>query len=136
MSTCQDRGHDRSLNCTLPLCKDGQNTTLTVRLIICAVNCVLKVAVRNDHPTCYDAAKPNSGLQEARHGVTAHLLLSRLRARLILRFRFLARLLLDTLSYSFLDRLPQNDFDLPVDATQFILGPSFQLGPEVRVDPH
>lgn len=25
----QDRGHNPSLHCTLPLCKDGQNTTLT-----------------------------------------------------------------------------------------------------------
>ncbi len=33
MSTSQDRGHNQSLNRTLPLCKDGQNTTLTVSTV-------------------------------------------------------------------------------------------------------
>jgi hypothetical protein len=32
VSTSKDRGHNQSLNSTLPLCKDGQNTTLTVLL--------------------------------------------------------------------------------------------------------
>jgi hypothetical protein len=29
VSTSQDRGHNQLLNRTLPICKDGQNTTLT-----------------------------------------------------------------------------------------------------------
>ena len=40
-----------------------------------------------------------------------------------------------TKTFAFRDRLFEEVLDLTVDAAEFVLGPTLQLGPELRIDP-